>query len=105
MNKDFNNLSADYQERAIQIMKDHDASTNIVSCFGKWVVNDNGDIANLETDASHYFLYYESIAQWDKEDMYNHISQKTWFKCRQPSMGLAFMEAIDFALSINSHDK
>lgn len=101
MKSNMNELSLDLQERAVQIMKDHEASTNIVGCFGLWVVNDHGDVVNLNTDAKHYFLFYEEIRSWDKEDMFSHISKKTWFKSRQPAMGIEFKEAIDFALAIN----
>ena len=103
MVKAFNNLSTDLQEQAIQIMKNHNSSTNIVGCFGLWIVNDQGDVVNLTPDANHYFLYSERIRSWDKEEMYNHISQKVWFKCRQPMMGIEFKEAIDYALSIKRH--
>lgn len=96
----FNNLSKEEQEYAIQIMRDKGASTNIVGCFGKWIVNDNGDLVNIEQECSHYFLYREDIERWDKDDMYHHISQKTWFRSRQPLMGMQFREAVYLAQSI-----
>ena len=96
----FNKLSKEEQEYAIQIMRDKDVSTNIVGCSGKWIVNDNGDLVNIERECSHYFLYRESIEQWDKDELYRHISQKTWFRSRQPLMGIQFREAVSMAQSI-----
>lgn len=96
-------LSQEKIERASKLMKEHEASEIIVGCFGNWLINDNGDFVNIESECSHYFLFRERIIDWDEDEMYNHISKKTWFMERQPSMGIEFKKALAVAKTIIEH--
>ncbi|MBP3671119.1 MAG: hypothetical protein J6J06_04065 [Bacteroidaceae bacterium] len=70
-------------EEAIRCFTLCNASINNIRIIGDWAVNENNDIVNINHSCNRYFIASNNPALQTREQILEHLSNKTWFNEEQ----------------------